>query len=234
MDPKKLIIAAIVMGAGAVILLQMQISKVQGDAITVFQATDARRVGETLDGAIRSVTLPANVYQGIKNQVPTIELEGWVKSTKLVRAVSAGETITFDLLQRSADQGLKIATGMRAVAIEVKGAQAVGYLVRPGDYVDVIATLPEGAGILVTKHLLQAKKVLAVDQQYRTDTSAFVDAVQYSSVTLELTPAEVEIVEWARSLGRGGFALSLRPKGDLQTVVTPTVTTNAKQAEGAR
>lgn len=232
MDPKKLIVLAVVMGAAAVLLLQLQISKARGEAVTVFQATEARQPGETLDGVLRSTTLPLNVYTGVKSQVPTQELEGWVKSTPLVRPVAAGETITFDMLQRSADTGLKIKTGMRAVSIEVKGAQAVGYLVRPGDYVDVIATLPEGGGMLVTKHLLQAKKVLAVDQQYRPDDSAFVEAKQFSSVTLELAPAEVEIVEWSRAISQTGFALALRPKGDLKEVETPTVRANAKQLEG--
>ena len=102
--------------------------------------------------------------------------------------------------------------GMRAVALDVQGAQAVGYLVRPGDYVDVLGTIPDDKN-LVTRHLLQAKHVLATDQQYRLDDSAFVNRSSYSTVTIEVTPAEAETIEAYRSIVRGAVSISTRRTG---------------------
>jgi len=152
--------------------------------------------------------------------VPTADLEAWVANAPTLREVRAGQTITFDMLQKSAD-GLRITPGMHAVAIEVQAAQAVGYLIRPGDYVDVLGTVPHEKD-LVTKHLLQVKHVLAVDQQYRLEDSAFLQHPSYSTVTLEVTPEEAEVLEAYRMMVKGGFSLSLRPRGDLEKVETPS------------
>ena len=75
---------------------------------------------------------------------------------------------------------------------------------------------------LVTKHLLQVKHVLAVDQQYRLEDSAFLQHPSYSTVTLEVTPEEAEVLEAYRMMVKGGFSLSLRPRGDLEKVETPS------------
>jgi Flp pilus assembly protein CpaB len=156
----------------------------------------------------------------MRSQVPTSELQAWVGNTPVVRPIRAGETITFDALQKAADQGPQIAAGMRAVAIEVQAAQAVGFLVRPGDYVDILGTVPNQEA-QVTRHLLQAKKVIAVDQQYRLEDTAFLQNRAYSTVTLEVTPAEAEQLEAFRGIVRTGFSLALRPRGDVQAVQTP-------------
>jgi Flp pilus assembly protein CpaB len=204
-----------------VALLQVESWRTRGGTVYVFKAKRDVRPPNTLNGAVDVVGIPGNTYVVMRSQVPTTELQPWVVGTPVVRPVRAGETITFDVLQRSASSGLTIAPGLRAVAIEVQGAQAVGYLVRPGDYVDVLVTLPEEAN-LVTRHVLQAKHVLAVDQQYRLEDSAFLQSRTYSTVTLELTPAEAEMVEAYRSVIRNGFSLSLRGKGDTAEVQTPS------------
>ncbi len=220
MKPRNLMISAVVLGLIAVTLLQVEAWRTRGGTVYVFKATKNVDPPSTLRGAFDVVGMPANTYEAMRTQVPTVDLQSWVGNTPVVRPVHIGETITFDALQKSAEPGLKIAPGMRAVGIDVQGAQAVAYLVRPGDYVDVLGSVPDEK-MLVTRHLLQAKRVLAVGQQYRLEDSAFLQNRTYSTVTLEVTPAEAERLEAYRTVARTGFSLALRPPGDLQPVQTP-------------
>jgi Flp pilus assembly protein CpaB len=220
MKPRNLMIIAGTLGVLAVVLLQVEAWRTRGGTVYVLRATRNVEPPATMRGAYAIVGIPANSYEPMRTQVPTTELESWVASTPVVRPIRAGETITFDALQKSADAGPRIAPGMRAVAIEVQAAQAVGYLVRPGDYVDVLGTVPDEKA-LVTRHLLQAKRVVATDQQYRLEDSAFLQRREYATVTLEVTPAEAEAIEAFRAIVRTGFSLALRPDGDLQAVQTP-------------
>jgi Flp pilus assembly protein CpaB len=220
MKPRNMLIIAGVLGAVAVVLLQVESWRSRGGTVQVFKATQDIRAGATLKGAYQTVAIPADSYESMRATVPTADLEAWVANAPTLREVRAGQTITFDMLQKSAD-GLRITPGMRAVAIEVQAAQAVGYLIRPGDYVDVLGTVPHEKD-LVTKHLLQVKHVLAVDQQYRLEDSAFLQHPSYSTVTLEVTPEEAEVLEAYRMMVKGGFSLSLRPRGDLEKVETPS------------
>jgi len=221
MKPRNLLIAAAVLGLLAISLLQLEAWRTRGGTVYVFKATRNVQPPNTLNGAVVVVGIPGNTYEAMQSQVPTRDLQSWVVSTPVVRPVRAGETITFDALQKSASAGLKIQPGMRAVAVEVAAVQAVGYLIRPGDYVDILGTVPDEKN-LVTRHLLQAKHVLAVDQQYRLEDSAFLQSRTYSTVTLEVTPAEAEMLEAYRAVVRNGFSLSLRGRGDLETVQTPS------------
>lgn len=223
MKPANLLIASMVLAALAVGLLMTRTRLLGEPTVEVFKATEDVPAGRTLAERARRTAIPRSAWESMKSEVPGAELENWVMSTPLVRDVKAGETITFATFQKSADPGLAIARGMRAVGIEVGGAESAGFLVRPGDHVDVLATLPEGRQ-MVTRYLLQAKRVLAVGRQYRLDDSAFPASDTYSTVTLEVSPAEAEKLEYARPLVQGrGFMLALRGKGDLALVQTPGV-----------
>ncbi len=221
MSAKKMLAIAGVLGIVAVALLQVESWRNRGGTVMVFRVTRNVQPPATLQGSYEAVGIPGSAYEAMRSQVPTADLEAWVRSTPVVRPMRAGETVTFDALQKSADQGVKIQQGMRGIGIAVQAAQAVGYLIRPGDFVDVLGTVP-GEKSLVTRHLLQAKRVLAIDQQYRLEDSAFLQTRTYSTVTLEVTPAEAEIMEAYRALVKTGFSLSLRAKGDTQSVTTPS------------
>jgi Flp pilus assembly protein CpaB len=222
MKPRSFLIIAGVLGLVAVVLLQLDSWRTRGGTVYVFRATRNVQPPATLRGAYEAVGLPRNSYDAMASQVPGKELERWVSSTPVVRPVRAGETITFDALQKGADSGLQIGAGMRAVGMEVQAAQAVGFLIRPGDHVDVIGTVRQ-AQATVTRHLLQARKVLAIDQQYRLEDTAFLQSRSFNTVTLEVTPAEAEQLEAYRAQVKEGFSLALRPKGELQAVTTPGV-----------
>src|SRR5262245_61182059 len=109
MKPRTLLTIAAVFGVVAVILLQMESWRPQGGTVSICRATREGRPPSTLKGAYEVVSMPANTYASMASQVPTLEFERWVTSTPVVRSIGAGETITFDALQRSAESGLQIA-----------------------------------------------------------------------------------------------------------------------------
>ena len=115
-----------------------------------------------------------------------------------------------------------IRPGMRAVSIAVSGANAVSGMVRPNDTVDVLGTFVFGAedapdaSDLVTLTMLQNVTVLATG----TDTAKTIDPMArnssgYSTVTLEVTPREAELLVFAQQM-RGRLSLTLRSPTDVE------------------
>ena len=113
---------------------------------------------------------------------------------------------------------------MRAMSINVGGSAAVSGMVRPNDHVDVIGTfnLPDakasggGRDELVTCTLLQNVLVLATGRETaksQSATPAGFGGGAYSTVTLEVTPREAEMLAFAEQI-RGRLVLTLRNRND--------------------
>ncbi|HDQ26567.1 MAG TPA: Flp pilus assembly protein CpaB [bacterium] len=123
-----------------------------------------------------------------------------------------GEPVLANKLSDRGEQlNIAIPTGLRAVSIGVDEESGVGYMIRPGDHVDVMLTYTDTGAktkALVTAMLLQDARVVAVG----TDFSYTKKSMSYSSVTLALTPEEAELITFARAKGR--LSLALRPLGD--------------------
>ncbi len=118
-----------------------------------------------------------------------------------------------------------IKPGLRAVSISVGGAAAVSGLVKPNDHVDILGTFTfpsrrqQGQTEAVTLTLLQDVTVLATGTRlgqmgaYGSDTWSQQSA-GYSSVSLEVTPKEAEVLTFAQSV-KGQLVLSLRNEDDV-------------------
>jgi pilus assembly protein CpaB len=107
---------------------------------------------------------------------------------------------------------------MRAVSINCTGAASVSSMVRPNDHVDVIGTFDfEGAGgrrNFVTCTILQNVLVLATGTETaksRLRSQGLNRA--YSTVTLEVTPREAEMLAFAEQI-KGRLVLTLRNRND--------------------
>lgn len=115
-----------------------------------------------------------------------------------------------DLLPPGEMPSLKVAEGMRAIAVEVADSTAmVGGMIRPNDYVDVLFTYQgrnddslQGG---ITMRLFEGVRVLAVKNGggNRGDRG--------NHVTLEVTEPQVNILTLARD--RGTITLSYNPNG---------------------
>lgn len=105
--------------------------------------------------------------------------------------------------------------GKRAVTVKVNEVVGVAGFALPGNYVDVMAYLPDRDNDPVSKIVLERIQVLAVAQDIaNTENKPRV----VSAVTLEVTPQEAEIIDLARSVG--SLSLVLRSQMDMASVVT--------------
>lgn len=112
--------------------------------------------------------------------------------------------------------------GYRAVSIQVDATSSVTGLVQPNNYVDLIGTFrfPDRKGDAaydtVTLTILQRVRVLATGTDIGIQSGPGVrsGSRSYSTVTLELTPKEVEMIIFATQKGR--LTLSLRSYEDVQ------------------
>lgn len=101
--------------------------------------------------------------------------------------------------------------GLRALTVAADEVRAVGWLLQPGDRVDVIATFPkEVAGSDKARLLLEDIQVLAVGQATGvTSGSGKQSSGETRSVTLAVTPEQAVALALAEQTGR--IRLALRP-----------------------
>jgi len=100
----------------------------------------------------------------------------------------------------------------RAITVRVNDVIGVAGFLLPGNRVDILFTKRQGSGS-ATQTILQDIKVLAVDQTASTDKDR---PVVVRAVTIELTPAEAEILVKATS--EGSLQLTLRNPLDSELV----------------
>jgi pilus assembly protein CpaB len=145
----------------------------------------------------------------------TKAIEGAVSRTPLL----AGQPITQASIVHSGEASFMAATltpGMRAVGIPTTAENGAGGFILANDHVDVILTRDVGSGtsvkIFQSETLLRDVRVLAVDQVVKPDKDQ--QSHVGKTVTLELTPAQAEIVEKSKAMGT--LSLALRPLGETQ------------------
>ena len=110
---------------------------------------------------------------------------------------------------------------MRAVSINCSGAASVSGMVRPNDHVDVIGTFDmtdpadsSARKALVTCTILQNVLVLATGARTAKTRAGDLGGMSgYSTVTLEVTPREAEMLAFAEQI-KGRLVLTLRNRND--------------------
>ncbi len=118
-----------------------------------------------------------------------------------------------------------ITPGLRAISISVSGASAVSGMVQPKDSVDVLGTFAfpskdvQGEMETVTLSVLQDVTILATGQntsrqQLLSGQNGRRRSTGYSTVTLEVTPREAELLVFAQKM-KGSLSLSLRQPADV-------------------
>lgn len=260
MDKNKLriLIVSGVMGLLAAILVNVYLQQEKAKAaasVPVQTAVEEAKAlqaikdisrGQTVDkGTVTLKTVPVNFIQpGALNSV-----EAAAGKMALVD-ILAGEQITSSKLSSpesfrgSAGASLSMITppGKRAITIPMDPLMAVGGMVRPGDYVDVLANFPVPQLVdgkqtvqLATVTLFQNVLVLAVGSQLRevsqvsTRTSRGSEAQapvqQAQTITFALSPQEAELISFAQEQGK--LKLVLRPPLDTQIHPLPVATAEA-------
>ena len=113
----------------------------------------------------------------------------------------------------------------RAVSLPVDASSGVAGLLKPGDLVDVMATVEE-AGQPRTFALMQAAPVLAVGRSFSAsggaqETGGIAGAGAADTVTLAGSPYEAEQLSHLEQVGR--LKLVLRSAGDRERVALPAI-----------
>ena len=166
---------------------------------------------------------------GLRGQALTLENLGDVIGRKLLFPHNTGDVMFWSDIEggnpRVEGLAAVVKKGMRAVSINCSGAASVSGMVRPNDHVDVIGTFdlsesPAGAArakSLVTCTLLQNVLVLATGKETaKTQQPAYGAGGGFSTVTLEVTPREAEMLAFAEQI-KGRLVLTLRNRNDTST-----------------
>lgn len=174
----------------------------------------------------------------LKNIPKSFQMPGHFKSveelynTIAAVPIKAGEQITAPrVTYPGAQSGLsrQISIGKRALSIQVTEGQSVSRLLKPGDRVDVLALVDYAAGKkekLKVKTVLQDVLILSTGL-YVTNSVPIVNLksendsrqmklnsyTNFNTITLELTPFEVQNMVFMMSAGNGIY-LSLRNNDD--------------------
>ncbi len=169
------------------------------------------------------MTVPA---RGLRGQALTEANLADVIGRKTVIGHKAKEIVFWSDIEggNPAARGLSadVKRQMRAMSINVNGAASVSGMVKPNDHVDVIGTFnfPDDEGKLrrgdpITCTILQNVLVLATGKETaksQTRELGFRNS-GYSTVTLEVTPREAEMLAFAEQI-KGRLILTLRNRND--------------------
>ena len=169
-------------------------------------------------------TVPQSGLRGHALEAANVEE---IVGRKLLTARRRGEPLFWSDIEGGNPLGGGLAADirrkMRAVSINASGAAAVSGMVKPNDHVDVIGTfsfpktLPDGKTVvqeLVTCTMLQNVLVLATGKETaKTAPALNFGGSAYSTVTLEVTPREAEMLVFAEQI-KGRLSLALRNRND--------------------
>ena len=166
---------------------------------------------------------------------------------KADRTLQAGTVLRYSDIkaERRRSDGLAgiIRPGRRAISISVDAVSSVTGLIKPGDRVDIIGTFrfPEMKGDksldVITMTILQSVRVIATGKDMGNN-STLKKSRGYNTVTLALSPKEVEMIVFASQ--KGQLVLSLRDAqetgftDDLQSVNFRYLEENIKKYNDAR
>lgn len=233
------LLISVIVGLLAAILTRIYIASSQSE-IREEQEALRRRYG-TIDALcfLRDTpegTVLARSDLGIRT-VPALGMRGQalergdledVLSRRTLIAHRKGEVVFWSDIEGGspAKKGLSadIRRQMRAISINVSGSAAVSGMVKPNDHVDVIGTFnfpnaaeeKGGKEELVTCTILQNVLVLATGKETSKSLAVSYGGMggsAYSTVTLEVTPREAEMLAFAEQI-RGRLVLTLRNRND--------------------
>ncbi len=234
MKQKLLLLIAVFFGIIAFVLtyqqLQQEKIKIRGQAITTRLVRLA--VNKNIGEKITEDDIEPYSETRIKSGLVVSRVIPWKNRQQIIGReldsyLAKGSVLQYDDLKAASRRvfGLNanVKPGMRAKAIAVDSISSMSYLVHPNDRVDIIGTFrfPEMRGEkdwdTITLTILQNVRVIATGDQWgQKSGTQETRRRSYSSVTLELSPGDVEIVEFASQKGR--LSLSLRNNEDAAEV----------------
>lgn len=206
-------------GLAVVIVSSLWINKIEAASMSeVVVASDKLEPGVKLTAqklmmkAWPSDSIPIGVVmrpEQLINRTPKMEVaKGEVILERMLAPLSSGGSMA-----------VQIAPGKRAFTMNVNEAAGVSGFAIPGNFVDVILNSKDQNNQELSKTILQKILILAVAQDRLADD--FKPKV-VNTITIEVLPAEAEILDLARSIG--ALSLVLRQQNDTFNVESTGVT----------
>jgi pilus assembly protein CpaB len=204
-----LIVLSLIMGSAAAYTanrwVTSQVLNEEADKGThVVAAAMAIPYGTKVEGRhLRYVEIPSDAAPtGFFTKIE--DVEGMVSTTPITR----GEILIaerFAAHESGSTLAALVGENMRALTVRVNDVIGVAGFLLPGNRVDVLSSRRDGNRRAVTETILHNIKVLAVDQTATTEQN---EPVIVRAVTLEMTPAQAEVLVKART--EGEIQLTLR------------------------
>lgn len=141
---------------------------------------------------------------------------------RLIANINPGETLLPNHMSRGAVSGFSgmIEKGKRALTFPVDNVSSISGMLRPGDHIDLLATLGSGTE-RETFPLLRNVTILAtgimIDESQATEES-----IQYQTITLAVSPEEAAKITHAREIGT--MTVVLRAQDDEQLSFNKRIT----------
>jgi pilus assembly protein CpaB len=207
---------SIMVGLGAVFAAAQWVANKSSTSTTkVVVAAKDLDVGTRLStGLLQEVDWPAN--SAVRGSFADAKsLDNRVINTNLLR----GEPLVEGKLAPVGSKGglsAVIADGKRAMTVKVNEIVGVAGFALPGNFVDIMVNATDEKSSAVSRIVLEQILVLAVAQEQVVRDESHAKVV--SAVTLEVTPAEAEKLDLARSVGN--LSLVLRNQVDRKSAVT--------------
>jgi pilus assembly protein CpaB len=227
MRQKMLLLAAVFFGVLAFVLTYQQIQsekqRIRGEAEVVYVIRLAKDIAPNEE--LKETDLAKTKTERFRGSAVAMREIPWDSSLKIIgrklrASMDKGQILQWDDLKPASRKftGLTgvVPTGYRAISIAVDTTSSVNNLVNPDDHVDIIGTFrfPDMKGDqaldTITMTILQNVRVLATGANWGVMSSSQPQSAArgYSTITLALTPKEVEMIIFASQKGR--LSLSLR------------------------
>jgi pilus assembly protein CpaB len=201
------LIVAVLLAVGTGILTLRYLSSINQQAQTQTQAVESKRIIIANRDIAARVKITPEMLTAVNRPVNEVE-PGALSDPKQAEGdialinILANSTVTDTKVGRPAELGLtaRLKPGMRAVTIPVDRVKAVAGLIAPGDKVDVMASVPRGAGSVPhTYAIIRDSTVLAVNEQLDTagvadGASPAPDDTNPTLVTLAVTAQQAQLL----------------------------------------
>lgn len=230
MKQKLLLLAAVIFGVMAFILTFQQINsereKIRSTMQDVPLLQAKRDIAE--NEPISEDAIIVRKFPRARSQLSTsrevmADQKTLILGRKAMFPIARGSVIQWNDLHSTVSGGREgantvIRPGYRAVAIPVDQTASIAGLVQPNNYVDLIGTFkfPDMRGDAsldtITLTILQRVRVIATGNDYGIRAPGQGASRSYSTVTLELLPAEAEMIVFASQ--KGYIQMSLRNHED--------------------
>lgn len=180
-------------------------------------AVTTRQVVVTSAAVTQGQTLAKEMLKLVDKPIDKVPEGSYTEIDKLINRMTkenllAGEVVVESkLAPKEAGLSAVITKGSRALTVRVNDVIGVAGFALPGNYVDIIVSTQKDAPngehkpeLNVSKIVLERILVLAVAQDLGRDESK---PRVVNAVTLEVTPAQAELLDLARSVGTLSLAL---------------------------